>query len=88
MKKTFLLLICLIACCGKVCCPKVNAELNIEIKQPNYNIKYVNPSDSEVLRGQAIQNQQVMVDLANKGFDAATKGCNKKSLLKRIFNVQ
>ncbi len=75
MKHLFLslLILCSISVCAK-------ADLSITIKDPKTGIEIVatNPTDAEVVRMQAIQSHQLLIQLASKG-------CDKKGILATIF---
>lgn len=74
MKYLLAFIFCL-SCCG-VC----HADLVIKIgpEKDGFQATLTNPTDAEVVRLQAIQSQQVLIKLASKG-------CEKKSLLKKLF---
>lgn len=72
---------CFGVCCNHTC----HASLKVDIKKPGFEISSENPTAEEVLIISSLQKDQILSEVLNKSLEQALKGCNKKSLLEKIF---
>jgi hypothetical protein len=80
-KLVLLFIVCASTCCGTIC----HASIKVEIEKPGFKVSAENPTAEEVLVISNLQKDQLIADLLVKSVDQGFKGCNKKSLLEKIF---